>query len=318
MTNRNIAIFGVAWFAIIILTALDYIWARLAGFSVVHGWPFLSISSRVWISISAAVALSALSYVPRYRAAMAVLRCREIAVAILFLVSVNYWGQAVSVGSYLGVSLDRPTIDDALVRFDSAIGFDWLAAFRWVSGHPVLATIFDHAYFSALQQLVALSFLLAITRRIDDIAELMALVVASLTLVLLISIPFPASSAFLHYGISGPTTDGTVMDFVSLRSGTMKTINPMEVQGLVSMPSFHIMMAIFLMYGARNIRFIFPVAIALNIVMIASTITVGGHYLADVMGGFVCAAVAIWGVRKAVRYLSRKSAPDLSVPMQLT
>ncbi|VWB43615.1 PAP2 family protein [Burkholderia lata] len=77
----------------------------------------------------------------------------------------------------------------------------------------------------------------------------------------------------------------------------MKSINPLEVQGLVSMPSFHTMMAMFLVYSMRNIRLVLPAVIVLNVIMIASTITVGGHYLADVLAGIVCGAVVILVVR---------------------
>ncbi|WP_175031063.1 phosphatase PAP2 family protein [Burkholderia lata] len=282
---------------IIVVIVIDIIWARVAGFSITRGWPFSSISPRIWISLISTAALVLLSCVPRYSAATKILRCRELAIAIFFLISVYFWGQAISIVSYLGTALDLPAIEGELIKFDAVFGFEWMKVYLWVSGHPMLAAALRNAYFSAYTQLVALSFVLAIMRRIDELAELMAIIVASLLLVMLISIPFPASSAFLHYGISGPAADGSVRDFVLLRGGAMKSINPLEVQGLVSMPSFHTMMAMFLVYSMRNIRLVLPAVIVLNVIMIASTITVGGHYLADVLAGIVCGAVVILVVR---------------------
>ncbi|HDR9767060.1 TPA: phosphatase PAP2 family protein [Burkholderia cepacia ATCC 25416] len=306
MRNRNVAIYGAVWFTIIAVAVVDILWARAIGFSITRGWPFSTISPRIGISLIAVAALTLLSYVPRYRGAAKLLRCREVAAAIFFLISLNFWAQAISVISYLGTALNRPAIEDGLVKFDTAIGFDWMSVYQWFSGHPMLAATLEYAYFSPFAQIIALSFVLAIVRRIDDLSELMMIVVVSLLLVMLISIPFPASSAFLHYGITGPKGDWTVHDFVLLRSGALKSINPLAAQGLVSMPSYHVMMAIFLVYTARNLRFAFPVAIALNMAVIASTITVGGHYLADVLAGALCAAAAILAVRLGLR--SRASA----------
>ncbi|QOH33876.1 PAP2 superfamily protein [Burkholderia cepacia] len=75
----------------------------------------------------------------------------------------------------------------------------------------------------------------------------------------------------------------------------------MAVQGLVSMPSFHTMMALFFIYSVRNIRLALPAVAVLNVIMISSTITVGGHYLADVLAGIVCGVAVILAVRRGLR-----------------
>ncbi|KAB1591286.1 phosphatase PAP2 family protein [Burkholderia cepacia] len=301
MKNRNAVIFGAVWLTIIVVVVVDILWARVAGFSIMRGWPISSISPRIWVSLVATVALALLSYVPRYSAPTKFLRCREIAFAILFLVSVYFWGQAMSVVSYLGTALNRPTIEIDLIKFDAFLGFGWLNAYHWVSSHPWLAAALRNAYFSAYTQLVVLSFVLAFMRRVDDLSELMAIMVVSLILVMVVSIPYPAASAFLHYGISEPGTSDSVRDFALLRSGDLKVINPMAVQGLVSMPSFHTMMALFFIYSVRNIRLALPAVAVLNVIMISSTITVGGHYLADVLAGIVCGVAVILAVRRGLR-----------------
>ena len=53
-----------------------------------------------------------------------------------------------------------------------------------------------------------------------------------------------------------------------------------------------------LIYVTRNLRFIFPVALALNSVMLVSTFSVGGHYLADIGAGVIVGIVTIWLVRR--------------------
>ncbi|WP_310125975.1 phosphatase PAP2 family protein [Paraburkholderia terricola] len=64
-------------------------------------------------------------------------------------------------------------------------------------------------------------------------------------------------------------------------------------QGLVSMPSFHTALAILFVYSLRRRRVLACVAIPLNLVMILSTPTQGGHYLADVFGGLCLSALTV-------------------------
>ncbi|NTX28275.1 phosphatase PAP2 family protein [Burkholderia pyrrocinia] len=300
MKNRNAAIYAASWGAIIIVAIVDFEWAKRTGFTIGHGWPF-SFVKELCIVFGVALGLIGVAALPRYRALAHMLRCREFAATLFCLMTFAVWGQTASITSYLGIGLNVTSIADPLVRFDRAIGFDWVNAYHWVAAHPILKVVFKYAYYSAFAQLVAFPVILAIARRPDDIAEFLAILFGSSILLMLISIPFPAESAFIHYGISDPGTVGTVSDFTALRNGTLRSINPYAVQGLVSLPSFHTMLAIFFIYSMRHVRFVFPFAIVLNAVMIASTVTVGGHYLADVLAGGVCGAVLLWCAAAALR-----------------
>lgn len=305
MKNRNAVIYAGAWGAIVAVIAVDLLWARRAGIRISHGWP-TSALSRFAVPLMCAAGLWWIASLERYRRLTHAARCSEFSVAILCLITIGIWAQAVSMASYLGIGLNVPTIADVLVRFDEAIGFHWPGAYHWVTAHHGLHMILKYAYWSAFAQLFLVPFSLAVVRRQDDMAEFLA-----------ISIPFPAESAFLYYGITDPGTASTVRDFTLLRSAAMPAINPYDVQGLVSMPSFHTMMAIFFAYAVRHVGFVFPAAIALNAVMVASTITVGGHYLVDVLAGIVCGVAVISVVRSALRRLTgqrvdtdRVAAPD--------
>jgi membrane-associated phospholipid phosphatase len=57
------------------------------------------------------------------------------------------------------------------------------------------------------------------------------------------------------------------------------------------------MLAIVTTYAARGLRVVFPCLLALNTLMIVSTVPYGGHYLVDVLAGGVIALLAIVGVR---------------------
>lgn len=300
MKNRNAVIYAGAWGAIIAVAFFDFQWARHMGFRIGHGWPLFSA-----LETCSALGVSAVFFwiatLQRYRQLTHALRCKEFASAIFCMITTTVWAQNVAIASYLGVGLNIPTIADTLVHFDNSIGFDWLSTYHWVSSHRILRLVLIYAYWSALAQFVLIPLVLAVVRQFDDIVEFLAILFISSFVLLLIAIPLPAESAFLHYGITDPGTSSSVQDFTLLRDGALKVINPYKIQGLVSMPSFHTMLAIFFAYSVRRVRFVFAAAVALNAIMIASTITVGGHYLADVLAGIVCGFAVILAVRLGFR-----------------
>ena len=79
----------------------------------------------------------------------------------------------------------------------------------------------------------------------------------------------------------------------------------MNVQGLVTFPSFHTSLAIITTYAVRGIKVVAtPVAI-LNGIVIISTLPEGGHYLIDLIAGAVISTIAIVAIR--TRYLAYTS-----------
>lgn len=273
------------------------IWAAHTGF-IVNPDNAPLVVRRFLYALGSAVLLVAVSRVPRYRDVARTLRCREFAVALLCVPLLAIVSQVVVVFDYLCVALAPPSIEGDLVRFDSALGFHWLGLYRWVNGHPDLRSVLDLAYRSAMPQMIAVPFLLAAMRRVDDLGEFVAVYACSILVVVLVSAPFPAESAFVRFGITDPGTASTVSHYDLLRSGALRQLNLSESQGLVSLPSFHVMMAIMLAYAVRHVRYVFPASVVLNLVMIASTPTQGGHYLADVIAGVVCGILTIVAVRR--------------------
>ncbi|VWD15166.1 phosphatase PAP2 family protein [Burkholderia contaminans] len=314
MKNRNAVVYVVAWVTIIAVAIIDFLWAKYIGLIIGAGWPY-RYAGEMCTVFCFVIALICIATLQRYRKLTHALRCKEFASAIFCMITIIAWAQAMAITSYIGVGLNNVDIADTLVRFDSAIGFDWLGVYHWVSSHHILRIIFIYAYWSAFPQLILVPFFLAIVRELDNIIEFLVILFISSFVLLLIAIPFPAESAFLHFGITDPGTVSSVQDYVLLRSGAMPVINPYAVQGLVSMPSYHTMLAIFFAYSVRHVRFVFPAAVILNVVMIASTITVGGHYLADVLAGIACGFAVIWAVRLGLqRQFGKRGAAGYQAP----
>ena len=90
-------------------------------------------------------------------------------------------------------------------------------------------------------------------------------------------------------------------EFLGLHEGTLKVIGQTPVQGVIQFPSFHTAMAILYTYAARGVPVLFPLLIVFNVLMIVSTMPIGGHYFADVLGGAAIALVTIGVVRCIMR-----------------
>ncbi len=298
MTNRvSKVLTGIALLTAVI-AALCIAGAHAAGITLALGNAVSVAGLTACAAIAVAAALIALSQAQRYRERTHAWRLREAAFSMLCIVAIAALSQAVVILDYLCVALAPPSIETDLVRFDALLGFHWLDLYRWVSAHAELHRVLEFAYRSSIVQLIAVPFILATTRRHDDLAEFITLFAFALLVAVLVSTPFPAQSAFVHFGITDPHTASTVSHYDLLRSGQLRQFNLSESQGLVSLPSFHVMLALLLAYAVRHVRFVFPAAVVLNAAMIVSTPTQGGHYLADVIAGVGFGVLSIVVVRR--------------------
>ncbi len=210
----------------------------------------------------------------------------------------------VGVLSYLLAAGGRPLIDARLVSIDRALGIDWMAIYAKGEAYGSARRILSLAYYSLIPQFLLLQFMLFIKGRFDWGRELFWLfVLVSLACVLLGGV-FPAAGAFVTFKV--PVDDLYVQHFLALRDGTMKIIDLSEMTGVVQFPSFHLAMAVVLTYAARGIRYLFPVSVVWNGLMVVATPLVGGHYFADLGGGAVVTLFAVAGVRGLRTYWRKR------------
>ncbi|WP_232467485.1 phosphatase PAP2 family protein [Burkholderia ubonensis] len=272
-------------------------WARRAGFTIDAG-DVAQFARAVAIGLGIAALLATVSCIPRYRKLTRTFRYREVSLAFLCVTLLAVFSQAALVSTYLCIALAPPTIEAGLVRLDAALGFHWPDLYRRVRARADLQAALGLAYRSVFAQVLGIPFILAALRRLDDLVEFVALFALSSLVVIAIATPFPAESAFVHFGIADAGTASTVSHFDLLRSGQLTHIHPLNAQGLVSLPSFHKMMALYFAYAIRHVRVVLPVAVLANIAMILSTPTQGGHYLVDVIAGLVVGALSIVAARR--------------------
>ncbi|WP_323120817.1 phosphatase PAP2 family protein [Burkholderia alba] len=284
------------WGVVAAVFVVDIAWLDASGDAV--RWDgALAVAQVIAICVGLGGALCGVARIPRYRDLAVQFRYHEVAETLFALALLATFVSVTSVLSYLCVTLDPPLIDAALLRTDARLGFDWPAAYAWGRAHASVRAGFAFAYDSAKWQLIGVTVLLGVTGRRAALREFVWLFMASCLLAVAISAPFPAASAFVHFGVTDPNTADTVSDFALLRHGGLRVFDLAALQGLVSMPSFHAVMGVLFAYALRRVPVLSVAALGLNALMIVSTPTQGGHYLIDVIAGLLLAAVVIGGSR---------------------
>ncbi|WP_197500447.1 phosphatase PAP2 family protein [Caballeronia udeis] len=282
----------LGWIIVTFISLIDAFWLGLSGHSV--NWASILVTCRgAAMLICLAAILRALNGVSRYRLVTAKLHYGRVSDTAAWCALLVCFVSATCVLSYLCVSINAPLIETRLIAFDRAFGFDWVAFYKWVQAHPYVKKAFQFSYASGQWQLVALPLILSLFGRREAVSEFFFLLLIGSIYLLLISTPFPATSAFIHFNVDDPSATATVSDFALLRNGSLQMIDIATAQGLVSIPSFHTALAVLFTYSLRRLRLLFCIAIPLNVVMILSTPTQGGHYLADVIAGLVLSVLTV-------------------------
>ena len=195
--------------------------------------------------------------------------------------------------TYLWATLPMPLQDAAFARINAALGFHWTEWFTWIAARPLPRVILTAAYGSLLIQILGSVSYLALTGRSDRNRELLWCVMLTALVSAVISGLLPATGPFV-----GSLPDIEVA-FMALRSGAVSHIDVSQLKGIVTMPSFHTVLAILFTYAHRPpSRSFIPVAL-LNLVMLISIPFAGHHYVIDIVAGAAVAAVAIGVVRMA-------------------
>jgi len=245
------------------------------------------------------------------------------AIAVLFL-SIGTAG----VISLVGLRYHSPLIDEALARSDRSLGINLPSIISWFADHPALSELLGFAYDSSFAQLFGLVVLLAFLRRADKLWELVFVCSLSIVVSTTISILWPAIGAFAYYDYSAdvleklPSNAGTyhLAKFEYFRNAASPVISFANLQGVVTFPSFHCCLALMTIFAVTGIRWLFWIVAAWNLLVLISTLPIGGHYVVDLAGGTLlwlasAALAAILGrerLRGAILH-NRLGAPEAGV-----
>ena len=214
---------------------------------------------------------------------------------------------------YAAAAMNRPLVDSWLAAADAALGVHVPSLAAWTWHHPVLSTLLVQAYNSFQPQLLAVILILGVLRDRRALWEYIFQFHFYAIITVLCSAVFPVACAFTFYGFDS-TLDFTrfTAHFTGMRDGTMTVIRYGDLDGLVSMPSFHAAGGLMLIWAVRRHKLLFAVAGLWNTLLIAATIFSGAHYVVDIVAAAVMFALGVWAYHTILR---RFHPPDVRTPL---
>jgi membrane-associated phospholipid phosphatase len=217
-------------------------------------------------------------------------------------------GGLVCILSYLCLASAGPLIDARLLAMDRALGFDWMAGYRFVGRHPLLAHLLHLAYGSITLQALYFCLLMGIMNRKERLREMFWLVLLMGLFACMGAALAPALGPFHVFGIVTPGSFLPQMQ--QLVDGRNLNFTLAHLTGVVSFPSFHTASALGYAWAFRKTGVIGWAMAGLNAVMLASVPWFGGHYLVDMLAGAAAMLLALAVVNGFVKL--RASAANAS------
>lgn len=238
----------------------------------------------------------------------------RIATALEMLALPSITGALVGTGAFMVTPFALPLADRWLGAADRALGFDWLALFRFYQRHPEILPWARRAYFSMVPQLSLVPLVLVAVRCEQRAWTFLTAYAAAGVITVAVYVLAPAAGPFILYGITPSDLPNLRLDFAwsmgpsieAIRSGTLLEITRSSGGGLVSMPSFHAASATLLAWAILPVRWVRVPLLLLNFAMLLATPIIGSHYFVDVLAG---AVVAMFAIRLAT-VVVRNPAPN--------
>ena len=197
-----------------------------------------------------------------------------------------------------------PSIDPALRRWDQLLHFDTVALLAWTAAHPGLRAFLKVCYVSTDVQIVFAPLVAGFAfdrRRLRT--YLYACVYSTLAGGLFYYF-FPSSGPG---GVYRSPFFSPVQLYTSLKFYRVHHFQdvPSMLGGMIAFPSFHVSIAALTTYAALPSRRLFWAVAALNVLVVASTLLLGWHFLVDVPAGLALGGLSLYAGERTHRRLTK-------------
>jgi hypothetical protein len=204
--------------------------------------------------------------------------------------------------NYALFALDFPLVDPWLAKADAILGIPVPVIVNWVQARPLLNTFSVLVYHTLWPQVVIAGLLLGVW--LKDFRSLWEYafhfqVTAAITV--LVSTVTPALGVYAWYGFTSSIDQTHVLQAIrGLRDGSLEQIVLPQMEGIISFPSFHAVTAIVVAYSLRRHRRWFWPFVALDTMMVLSTLATGSHYTVDLLAAFVVCCISFFAFSKGL------------------
>ncbi len=303
--HRGVA-FAIAWTITILFAATAVLLSQSIGLS------FSDTATPIFVTIS--IGLVALAYGVSGRSAILSDMAHWTVLWVLFSVTAG-------MATYAAAAYGGATHDAAFVALDARLGFSWADWYGFVTRHPVLRFALAIAYTTLMPQIIFSIIYFGLLGRNDRNAEFFFTTLIAFAITLPISWRFPALGALPYFGHTNEAARFYFSDLQALRQHTRHVFSLAEMKGLITLPSFHTVLALLFIYVHRARNWVSKFIIFLNLAVLISIPVGGGHYLCDMISGAIVGLISImiqrWlsglilGNTKGVKKVGLATANDL-------
>lgn len=235
-------------------------------------------------------------------------RSPRLGAALICTSALIIFSMAASTFNYLLLPITRPTIDAWLVSVDQLYGYHWPDVIAFAGDHPTISVILKLAYISTLPQLAVLVVSLGLTGRVFDLHVMLLGIAVTSVIGIMIWVMFPSLGPAAMFQIPAETLEAANLvvntdygeKLLGLAANGAPRLSPTDALGLIAFPSFHLVLACFSVYAARNLPLLFAIFVGINILVIPATLIHGGHHLIDLPAGVALFAFGAWVAHQLV------------------
>jgi PAP2 superfamily len=209
-----------------------------------------------------------------------------------------------------------PLADTYLDSWDKALGFEWTSYANWFVAHPLLMFLSAKCYVMLCPALLIVGLEAIVVGEPERCKSLIFLTLGTCIFSILVGGFFPGYGSVVHLGsteLRAILPPGTGTEHIAMldqvRSGFPTHIDPKNLAGLVSFPSFHTIACILLVYGSRGNVFRLSAVSIFSFLMLVAIPVFGEHYLVDILCG---AAIAFSFIFMERWFRARRANLDLA------
>lgn len=217
----------------------------------------------------------------------------EITILLQSLFVLQFYVPLMVTFSYLACTANQPFFDSTLVYIDSSLNVNSASIVLWLRQYDIWHDIFSFIYQSYYFEWITLVLYFTYRGKWLHLQRFLTQFMIAAPLAIFISIFTPAQGSFVWYHYTPSLYCASALQHVlELRH---QILDISTVDGVVTFPSFHTIMALIYAYNFRFERkIIFIPVLILNLLIIFSCLPIGQHYLADILGALPVFMVVIW------------------------
>ena len=202
--------------------------------------------------------------------------------------------------TYVAASANLPMQDATLNALDHALHLDWVAYYNFFYQHHTLLVVAVWSYALIGCPIFGVPVALGWTGRYWRLQVFTLAFAIALIVTTIISIFVPAIGTYDVLNVHPDPnlfTPGGYLDQLRelplVRDGSLRDLSYRSLAGLITFPSFHAASAVLYLWAFWPVRWLGPIAAAINVMMLLATPIVGGHYFVDIFAGIAIAAASI-------------------------